>query len=105
LPSEHPAWTLEAHYLALALHTWVCTLSPERIILGGGVMQRLSLFPMIRERLTALLNGYIPMRAVTEEIDKYVVPPHLGSYSGVLGAMLLAKEAHIRQHSLNASGS
>jgi hypothetical protein len=60
---------------------------------------------MIRERLIELLNGYIPMRAVTEEIDKYVVPPHLRGYSGVLGAMLLAKEAHIRQQSLNARGS
>jgi fructokinase len=94
LPPEHPAWTLEADYLALALHTWVCTLSPQRIIMGGGVMQNPSLFLMIRERLKALLNGYIPLREVTEQIDEYVVPPHLGGHSGVLGAMLLAKEAH-----------
>ena len=51
---------------------------------------------MIHERLKDLLNGYIPKRAVTEEVDKYIVPPHLGGHSGVLGAMLLAKEAHIR---------
>lgn len=105
LPSEHPAWTLEAHYLALALHTWVCTLSPERIILGGGVMQRHSLFPMIRDRLTELLNGYIPVRAVIKDIDKYIVPPHLGGYAGVLGAMLLAKEAHSRRQPGDVSGS
>jgi fructokinase len=97
LPPEHPAWTLEAHYLALALHSWVCTLSPQRIIIGGGVMQRYSLFPMIRQRLKELLNGYIPKTAMTEEIDKYIVPPQLGDRSGVLGAMLLAKEADTRQ--------
>jgi len=91
LPLEHPAWSLQAHYLAIALHTWVCTLSPQRIILGGGVMQRPLLFPMIRQRLKSLLNGYIPKRAVTEDVDMYIVPPHLGGHSGVLGAMLLAK--------------
>ena len=57
-------------------------------------MQSQSLLPMIRERVKDLLNGYIPLREVTEQIDEYVVPPHLGGHSGVLGAMLLAKEAH-----------
>lgn len=94
LPPDHPAWILEAHYLALALSTWVCTLSPQRIVLGGGVMQRLSLFPMIHERLRDLLGGYIPNHLLSEDVEKYVVPPGLKGYSGVLGAILLGEQAY-----------
>ena len=95
LPPDHPAWALEAHYLALALSTWVCTLSPQRFVLGGGVMQRLSLFPMIRERLTELLGGYIPNRLLSEDVGGYVVPPGLKNHSGVLGAILLGEQAYL----------
>ncbi len=94
LPADHPGWTLEAHYLALGLATWVCTLSPERILLGGGVMQQASLFPMVRQELLRLLNGYIHAQALLEEIDSYVVPPQLGSRAGVLGAMVLAEHIY-----------
>jgi len=48
LPPDHAAWRLEAHYLALALAGWVCTLSPQRIVLGGGVMEQPHLFETIR---------------------------------------------------------
>ena len=91
LPSDHPAWALEAHYLALGLATWVCTLSPQRILLGGGVMHHGDLFPMIRKELLSLLNGYIHAKPLLNEIDSYVVPPELGNRAGVLGAMVLAE--------------
>ncbi len=94
LSVDHAAWKLEARYLALGLATWVCTLSPERIVLGGGVMQQEQLFPMIRRDLTLLLNGYIRASAVLEEIDQYVVPPQLGKRAGVLGAMVLAEHIY-----------
>lgn len=94
LPADHPAWALEAHYLALGLATWVCTVSPERILLGGGVMQQASLFPMIREELLRLLNGYIDAKPLLNEIDSYVAPPELGSRAGVLGAMVLAEHIY-----------
>jgi fructokinase len=48
LPDDHPAWRLEAQYLSLALVNIICTLSPQRLILGGGVMQRQRLFPLIQ---------------------------------------------------------
>jgi fructokinase len=89
LPSDHEAWALEAHYLALSLATWVCTLSPQRILMGGGVMQQAHLFPMIRRELALLLNGYIQADAITRE--DFVVPPELGSRAGVLGALALAQ--------------
>jgi fructokinase len=93
LPPGHPAWALEARYLALALAAWVCTLSPRRIVLGGGVMDQAQLFPLIRLELARLLNGYIRMRELTEGLDGYVVPPQLGARAGVLGALVLAEQA------------
>jgi fructokinase len=90
LPPEHPAWDLEAHYIALGLATWICTLSPERIILGGGVMQQAHLFPRIRAQVLALLNGYIQTPEILKRIAEYVVPPALGGDAGVLGAIALA---------------
>jgi fructokinase len=93
LPPDHPAWPLEAHYIALALMTFVTMLSPQRIILGGGVMQQAQLFPMVRRQVQALLNGYIQAPEILEGIDAYIVPPALGGRAGVLGALALAKEA------------
>ena len=66
LPADHPGWALEAHYLALGLATWVCTLSPERMILGGGVMQQPHLFPKVGTNCLGLLNGYINASALLE---------------------------------------
>src|SRR5581483_1071180 len=56
LPPEHEAWTLEAHYLALAICNGICTLSPKRIVLGGGVMKQQHLFPLIRKKVAQLLK-------------------------------------------------
>jgi len=90
LAPEHPAWDLEAHYIALGLATWICTLSPERIILGGGVMRQASLFAKIHREVLALLNGYIQAPEILECINQYIVPPALGGNAGVLGAIALA---------------
>jgi fructokinase len=92
LPDDHPAWALEARYLALALNNFVCTLSPRRIILGGGVMERLALFPMIHRELQALLNGYVQAPQVQAHVDRYVVPPAFGPRAGIMGALALARE-------------
>ncbi len=92
LPSDHPAWELEANYIALALVNQICTLSPRRIVLGGGVMQNLELFPSIRRKVLAYLNQYFQSPLILEHIDRYIVPPALGSRSGVLGAIALAKK-------------
>jgi fructokinase len=93
LPPGHPAWALEAHYLALGLANWVCTLSPQRIVMGGGVMQQPQLFPLVRSELACILNGYIRSPEILEGLESYVVPPLLGSRSGVLGALVLAEQA------------
>lgn len=90
LPADHPAWKLEAHYLALALVNFICTLSPKKIILGGGVMDQQQLFPLIRAEVQSLLGGYVQHPAILDEIDSYIVPPGLGSEAGVLGSLALA---------------
>jgi fructokinase len=94
LPPEHPAWPLEARYLALGLVSCIYALSPERIILGGGIMQQPHLFPLIRAEVQRLLNGYLKFPAVQEGIHGYIVPPGLGSDAGVLGAIALAEAAY-----------
>jgi fructokinase len=92
LPADHPAWELEAHYIALALQNYICTLSPQVIILGGGVMQQEQLFPRIRANVLRLLNGYVQSPAILERIETYIVPPGLGGRAGVLGAVALAQQ-------------
>jgi fructokinase len=96
LPLDHPAWSLEAHYLALALNAWVCTLSTKRFVLGGGVMNQPHLFPLVRQELVRILNGYIQVKELTDGLDEFVVPPKLGSRAGVLGSLVLAEQAYTR---------
>ena len=90
---EHPAWELEAEYLALGLVNLVLTLSPQRIIMGGGVMAQPQLFPLVRRRVQQFLAGYVASPAITERIDEYIVPPGLGARAGMLGALALAMDA------------
>ncbi len=92
LPTDHQAWVLEARYLALACVSFIGILSPQRIILGGGVMSQSHLFPLIRQNVQSLLNGYIQAPAVLQQIDAYIVPPGLGGRVGVLGALALAEQ-------------
>lgn len=92
LPKDHSAWRVEAHYLGMALVNCICTFSPERVILGGGVMHQEQLFPMIRSVVRETLNGYVKSPAVLEELDAFVVPPNLGDRAGVLGALALARD-------------
>jgi fructokinase len=93
LAPDHPAWDLEARYIASALTSLVLVLSPERVILGGGVMQVSALFPLIREHLRRSLAGYVRAEALEDGLDRYVVPPLLGTHSGIAGAIALAERA------------
>jgi fructokinase len=92
LPDDHPAWELEATYIAHAVTTTIFLLSPQRIVLGGGVMERLQLFPLIRTKVKELVNGYIPSPIFSGNLEKYIVPPGLGKRAGILGAMALAQK-------------
>jgi fructokinase len=92
IPESDPFWELEAGYIASALMNYILVLSPKKIILGGGVMQREFLFPKVRNRVRELLNGYVSSKAILEQIDEYIVPPGLGNQSGSMGAIALAMQ-------------
>lgn len=91
LPPTHPAWDLEAHYIALALQSYIVTLSPQKIIIGGGVAAQEHMLPLVRQKVQKLLNGYVQSPHITRDMDYYIVLPGLGAYAGVLGAIALAQ--------------
>ena len=91
LPADHPAWKLQADYLAAALMNCILILAPQRIIMGGGVMRQMHLFPKIRNNVLEKLNGYISESLLIDHIDDYIVPPGLADRAGVAGAIALAR--------------
>lgn len=92
LPDEHPGWELEAAYVALGIHAIVSVVSPHRVVLGGGVMDRPGLRAAVARRLTELNGGYLQAAELTGDSEGYVVAPALGDRSGVRGAIALAAE-------------
>jgi fructokinase len=93
LPDQHPAWELEAEYVALGILSIVSVFSPERIVIGGGVMERGGLLAMVRAQLRELVAGYLETPLLCEDIDSFLVAPALGDRAGVLGAIALAETA------------
>lgn len=91
LPDDHPAWQLEAQYLALGILGITCVASPHRVIVGGGVMERPRLRRAVARRLVGLVAGYLDTPLLGQEIDNYLVAPALGDRAGVLGAIALAQ--------------
>ena len=91
--SDRPeVWELEADYIAQALANYILTLSPRMIILGGGVMHQEQLFPMIREKVTQMLGGYIQAKEL-EVMEHYIVPASLRDDQGIMGCLELARRA------------
>ena len=79
---------MKNEYIAQALVDYTMTLSPQRIILGGGVMHQTQLLPLVREKFKALLNGYIKTREL-EDLDTYIVVQSLDDKQGIMGALKL----------------
>ena len=93
LDTDHQAWDLEAYYLGQACATYILILSPKKIILGGGVMMRKQLFPLIHKYTQEFLNGYIQKDEILNDIENYIIPPGLGNDAGIVGSIALAVEA------------
>jgi fructokinase len=91
LAGNEAVWELEARYVALGVVSVLCVLSPERIILGGGVMLQPGLLSLIQREVLALMNGYLDLAAVDGGIAGFITLPALAPRSGVLGAIALAK--------------
>ncbi len=93
LDASHPQWEIEADYLGQLCAQLVVTVSPQRIVMGGGVMSQARLLPLVRRRAQHWLGGYIDRREILTGLDRYVVAPALGDQAGVLGALVLAMDA------------
>jgi len=98
LPADHPAWALEARYIGLALANLILSFSPQRVVVGGGVMQQAGLYTLVQHEVQQIINGYIQSDCINQHIDQYIVPPALGNRSGVLGAIALAATANRNWH-------
>jgi fructokinase len=92
LQDNAQVWALESYYIAQALVNYIMVLSPEKIILGGGVMKQKQLFPLIRKQVAEMINGYLKTKEL-EDLDNYIVPNSLNENQGILGALELAKRA------------
>ncbi|WMJ85604.1 ROK family protein [Anaerocolumna sp. MB42-C2] len=90
LKDNQKVWEIEAYYIAQALVGYILTLSPHRIVLGGGVMHQAQLFPLIRNKVTELLNGYVRTSQIND-MEHYIVPAALNDNQGIMGCIQLAK--------------
>ena len=88
LADEPKVWEMEACYIAQALMDYICVLSPEMIILGGGVMKQRQLFPLIRGEVARLMNDYLAAEQL-HHLEDYIVPESLGGDQGILGCLRL----------------
>ncbi len=95
LADRPEVWELEADYIAQALTGYILTLSPQMIILGGGVMHQTQLFPLIREKTARLLSGYIRTKRL-DDMERYIVPASLGDDQGIMGCLELAARARAK---------
>jgi fructokinase len=93
LMDRDEVWDLEATYLAEALRTLTYVVVPERIVIGGGVMQVPGLIERVRAKLADQIAGYATSRIRDGNLDDYVVYPKLGQDAGLYGAIALAMQA------------
>ncbi len=92
LAKDDPVWEIEAGYIAQAITSVIFTLSPQKIILGGGVIGQKQLFPLIRNKTLENINGYIDTKEL-RNISNYIVPAALNGNQGIMGAVKLAEMA------------
>ena len=92
LADRKEVWELEAYYLAQAICSYIMILSPERIIIGGGVAHQEQMMPMIRAEVKRQMGGYIAAKGM-QDLENYIVLPSLNDNQGILGALKLAMDA------------
>lgn len=89
LAGEKKVWEIEAFYIAQACVNYAMILSPERIVLGGGVMKQPVLLPLIREKFTELMAGYLKTPRLAD-MEHYIVGAALHDDQAVMGCVQLA---------------
>ena len=96
LKDDARVWDLEAYYIAQAIVNYILILSPQMIILGGGVMHQEQLFPQIRSYVKKMMNGYIKTKEMAD-LDHYIVPASLHDDQGIMGALELGRRALMKE--------
>ena len=91
VPDDHPVWNIQAFYIAQLCTAIICLTSVQRIIIGGGLMKRQGLFQHIRKHVQQILNSYINIPAIMQNIDEYICPSKLGDIIGIQSALDLAQ--------------
>jgi fructokinase len=93
---------LLAHYLAAGVANIIFTISPQRVILGGGIVlggeggqHRERMLGSVRRQTVELIGGYLQAGELGAGIADYIVAPALGDDAGVLGAIVLAERAAV----------
>lgn len=89
LADNKMVWELESYYIAQAIANYILTLSPKRIVLGGGVMHQEQLLPLVRDKVKMIINGYVNTKEL-KDMDNYIVLPSLSDNQGILGCIKLA---------------
>lgn len=90
---EDPAWDPVVQDLAELLAMLVLVISPQRIVVGGGVTNRQAhLLPEAAARMPPILAGYLP-DCTPGALARMVVPPLLGDDAGPMGALVIAARA------------
>ncbi|MFJ5621640.1 ROK family protein [Peribacillus loiseleuriae] len=94
LADRDEVWELEAYYIAQAIAQYILILSPQKIILGGGVSKQEQIFPLIHNQVKKVLNGYVSLPELETKVADYIVKPGLGDDAGIIGSLLLADLAY-----------
>ncbi|MDE7328062.1 MAG: ROK family protein [Lachnospiraceae bacterium] len=89
LADRKEVWELESDYLAQAVANYILTLSPQKVVLGGGVMHQEQMFPLVRKKVQEKLNSYLQNDTIQNHMEEYIIPPALGDNAGITGALLL----------------
>lgn len=107
IPDDDDLWDHCANALANLCATLSLLISIERIVLGGGVMNRDILFPMVRKRTAHILNGYIGKveelsnnclnreKGGIQTMEDFIAKSSAGNHAGLFGAVALAEKAYV----------
>lgn len=91
LKDDNEVWEIESDYIAQAIVSIIYTTCPQKIILGGGVMNQKHIFPLIRKKVVEFIGGYLDTKEL-RDIDNYIVYSVLDGNQGILGSAKLGMD-------------
>ena len=91
IADDHPVWNTQAYYIAQLCAAVIYVTSVKRIVIGGGLTQRTGLFEHIRNHVRQILNSYINLPTIMNDLDNYIVPSMLGDRIGIQSAFDIAQ--------------